>query len=88
VRSFKEIICVDISEFESSHPSHAVGLLQVRSLTVIRPISVAVRRIAKRCLNLPSTGRAASCEARALHRRGTLPASMTRVGAARTIMPA
>jgi hypothetical protein len=26
MRSFKEIICVDISEFESSHPSHAVGL--------------------------------------------------------------
>jgi hypothetical protein len=25
VRSFKGIICVDISEFESSHPSHAVG---------------------------------------------------------------
>ena len=24
VRSFKKIICVDISEFESSHPSHAV----------------------------------------------------------------
>jgi hypothetical protein len=24
MRSFKEIICVDISEFESSHPSHAV----------------------------------------------------------------
>jgi hypothetical protein len=29
-RSFKEIMCVDISEFESSHPSHAVGLSQVR----------------------------------------------------------
>src|SRR5437764_5390435 len=27
VRSFKRIICVDISEFESSHPSHAVGSL-------------------------------------------------------------
>jgi hypothetical protein len=27
-RSFKEIICVDISEFESSHPSHAVGLFE------------------------------------------------------------
>jgi hypothetical protein len=26
VQSFKEIICVDISEFESFHPSHAVGL--------------------------------------------------------------
>jgi hypothetical protein len=26
MRSFKEIICVDISEFESSHPSHAVSL--------------------------------------------------------------
>ena len=26
VRSFKEIICVDISEFKSSHPSHTVGL--------------------------------------------------------------
>jgi hypothetical protein len=31
VRSFKGIICDNISEFESSHPSHAVGLLQVRS---------------------------------------------------------
>src|SRR6266516_4429026 len=31
VRSFKGIICVDISEFESYMPSHAVGLSQVRS---------------------------------------------------------
>ncbi len=30
VRSFKEIICVDISEFESHMPSHAVGLGEVR----------------------------------------------------------
>ena len=30
VQSFKGIICDDISEFESSHPSHAVGLSQVR----------------------------------------------------------
>jgi hypothetical protein len=30
-RAFKGIICDDISQFESSHPSHAVGLLQVRS---------------------------------------------------------
>jgi hypothetical protein len=30
-RAFKGIICVDISEFESSHPSHAVGLSQARS---------------------------------------------------------
>ena len=30
VRSFKAIICVDISEFESYMPSHAVGLSQVR----------------------------------------------------------
>jgi hypothetical protein len=29
-RLFKGIICDDISEFESSHPSHAVGLSQVR----------------------------------------------------------
>jgi hypothetical protein len=27
VRSFKGIICVDISEFESDMPSHAVGSL-------------------------------------------------------------
>src|SRR6266404_410771 len=33
VRSFKAIICVDISEFESHMPSHAVGLSQVRSPT-------------------------------------------------------
>ena len=31
-RPFKRIICDDISEFESSHPSHAVGSLSVRSL--------------------------------------------------------
>jgi hypothetical protein len=31
VRSFKGIICVDISEFEFYMPSHAVGLSQVRS---------------------------------------------------------
>src|SRR2546421_2869879 len=30
-RLFKGIICDDISEFESYMPSHAVGLLQVRS---------------------------------------------------------
>jgi hypothetical protein len=30
-RAFKGIICVDISEFESYMPSHAVGLSQVRS---------------------------------------------------------
>src|SRR6476659_1537657 len=29
-RAFKGMICDDISEFESSHPSHAVGLSQVR----------------------------------------------------------
>src|SRR5205823_4089390 len=27
LRSFKEIICIDICEFESSHPSHAVRSL-------------------------------------------------------------
>jgi hypothetical protein len=31
MRPFKGIICVDISEFESYMPSHAVGLSQVRS---------------------------------------------------------
>ena len=31
VRPFKGMICDDISEFESNHPSHAVGLPQVRS---------------------------------------------------------
>jgi hypothetical protein len=31
VRSFKGIIFPDVSEFESYMPSHAVGLLQVRS---------------------------------------------------------
>jgi hypothetical protein len=30
MRSFKEIICVDISEFESSHPSQAVRSLCTR----------------------------------------------------------
>jgi hypothetical protein len=30
VRSFKAIVCVDISEFESCMRSHAVGLSQVR----------------------------------------------------------
>ena len=30
-RIFKRIICDDVSEFESHMPSHAVGLLQVRS---------------------------------------------------------
>jgi hypothetical protein len=36
VRSFTGIICDDISEFESSHPSHAVGLSQVRSPAIVR----------------------------------------------------
>jgi hypothetical protein len=36
VRSFKGIICVDISEFESYMPSHAVGLSQVRSPAIVR----------------------------------------------------
>ena len=31
VQSFKGIICLDISEFESDMPSHAVSLSQVRS---------------------------------------------------------
>ena len=31
MRPFKEIICVDISEFESSHPSHAVWSLWAMS---------------------------------------------------------
>ena len=35
LRSFKEIICVDISEFESSHPSRTVGLSQVRSTAIV-----------------------------------------------------
>src|SRR5262249_47050653 len=35
VRAFKGIICDDISEFESSHPSHAVGLSQVRSPAIV-----------------------------------------------------
>jgi hypothetical protein len=35
VRSFKAIICVDISEFESCMPSHAVGLSQVRSPAIV-----------------------------------------------------
>jgi hypothetical protein len=35
-RPFKGIICGDISEFESSHPSHAVGLSQVRSPAIVR----------------------------------------------------
>ena len=34
-RSFKAIICVDISEFESYMPSHAVGLSQVRSPAIV-----------------------------------------------------
>jgi hypothetical protein len=29
-RAFKAIICVDVSEFESHMPSHAVGLSQMR----------------------------------------------------------
>src|SRR5947207_1297432 len=37
MRSFKEIICVDISEFESSHPSQAVGSLWAMSA---QPIGV------------------------------------------------
>jgi hypothetical protein len=35
VRSCKGIICVDISEFESYMPSHAVGLSQVRSPAIV-----------------------------------------------------
>ena len=34
-RSFKGIICDDISEFESYMPSHAVGLSQVRSPAIV-----------------------------------------------------
>jgi hypothetical protein len=46
VRSFKGIICVDISEFESSHPSHAVGLsasLLVSAGDVFRPARSMVK---------------------------------------------
>jgi hypothetical protein len=35
LRSFKGIICDDISEFESYMPSHAVGLSQVRSPAIV-----------------------------------------------------
>jgi hypothetical protein len=35
VQPFKGIFCDDISEFESSHPSHAVGLSQVRSPAIV-----------------------------------------------------
>jgi hypothetical protein len=37
-RPFKGIICDAISEFESSHPSHAVGLSQVRSPAIVMDI--------------------------------------------------
>src|SRR5262249_39639470 len=46
VRSFKEIICVDISEFESYMPSHAVGLsasLLVSAGGVFRPARSMVK---------------------------------------------
>jgi hypothetical protein len=39
VRAFKGIIYVDISEFESSHPSHAVRSLQCRPLSRLQWIS-------------------------------------------------
>jgi hypothetical protein len=34
MRPFKEIICDDISEFESCQPSHAVGSLEPRTVSV------------------------------------------------------
>jgi hypothetical protein len=44
IRSFKEIICVDISEFASSHPSHAVrSLWGTRWLPVQRPAAAYAR---------------------------------------------
>jgi hypothetical protein len=46
VRSFKGIICVDISEFESHMPSHAVGLsasLLVSAGGVFRPARSMVK---------------------------------------------
>src|SRR5258706_15729924 len=36
VRPFKGIICADISEFESSHPSHAVRSLPANTRTLRR----------------------------------------------------
>jgi hypothetical protein len=35
MRSLKGIVYVDISEFESYHPSHAVGLSRVRSPAIV-----------------------------------------------------
>jgi hypothetical protein len=37
------MICDDISEFESSHPSHAVGLSQVRSPAIVMDIAADER---------------------------------------------
>jgi hypothetical protein len=38
IRCFKGIVYVDISEFESYMPSHAVGLSQVRSPAIVMDI--------------------------------------------------
>src|SRR5205085_11870504 len=48
VRSFKEIICVDISEFESSHPSHAVWSLCAMSRPLKREEKPAAELAAHR----------------------------------------
>jgi hypothetical protein len=44
-RAFKEIICDDVSEFESDMPSHAVGLSQVRNPTgnLRAPVEIIAR---------------------------------------------
>jgi hypothetical protein len=44
-RAFKGMICVDISEFESHMPSHAVGLSQVRNPTgnLRAPVEIIAR---------------------------------------------
>jgi len=49
VRSFTEIICVDISEFESSHPSHAV---RSRPAKMRAPPTTNVCPVAPRCFFL------------------------------------
>jgi hypothetical protein len=43
VQSFKDIICVDISEFESSDPSHAVGLPKAVSPPVVGNSTLSTR---------------------------------------------
>jgi hypothetical protein len=66
-RAFKEIICDDVSEFESYMPSHAVGLSQVRSPAIVMHVWVIPIRRSSAQAPAPGTARTIPGRMRSWH---------------------